>query len=142
MNKTVNSISKSLINNFSDIQITDEDKDLISVIMTHGLIEDTQDAPSINAIKRLMSRIHGYPTDLIVYRSGNLHPKRKPYLSASISKDISNRYRSTGNRRHRIIIKAGAPFIPLSIINPYNMEYEIILDASRIHKTLFGYTYR
>lgn len=139
MNKTIDSLSKSLIDNFSDIQINDEDKDLISVIMTHGLIEGTQDTPSINAIKRLMSRIHGYPTDLVVYRSGNLHPKRKPYLSASLSKEISNNYRSIRNWRHRIVVKAGAPFIPLSIVNPYNMEFEIILDASRIHKTLFGY---
>ena len=142
MNKTIDSLSKSLIDNFSDIQINDEDKDLISVIMTHGLIEGTQDTPSINAIKRLMSRIHGYPTDLVVYRSGNLHPKRKPYLSASLSKEISNNYRSIRNWRHRIVVKAGAPFIPLSIVNPYNMEFEIILDASRIHKTLFGYIYK
>lgn len=142
MNKTIDSLSKSLIDNFSDIQINDEDKDLISVIMTHGLIEGTQDTPSINAIKRLMSRIHGYPIDLVVYRSGNLHPKRKPYLSASLSKEISNNYRSIRNWRHRIVVKAGAPFIPLSIVNPYNMEFEIILDASRIHKTLFGYIYK
>ncbi len=142
MNKTIDSLSKSLIDNFSDIQINDEDKDLISVIMTHGLIEGTQDTPSINAIKRLMSRIHGYPTDLVVYRSGNLHPKRKPYLSASLSKEISNNYRSIRNWRHRIVVKAGAPFIPLSIVNPYNMEFEIILEASRIHKTLFGYIYK
>lgn len=142
MNKTIDSLLKSLIDNFSDIQINDEDKDLISVIMTHGLIEGTQDTPSINAIKRLMSRIHGYPTDLVVYRSGNLHPKRKPYLSASLSKEISNNYRSIRNWRHRIVVKAGAPFIPLSIVNPYNMEFEIILEASRIHKTLFGYIYK
>lgn len=142
MNKTIDSLSKSLIDNFSDIQINDEDKDLISVIMTHGLIEGTQDTPSINAIKRLMTRIHGYPIDLVVYRSGNLHPKRKPYLSASLSKEISNNYRSIRNWRHRIVVKAGAPFIPLSIVNPYNMEFEIILDTSRIHKTLFGYIYK
>lgn len=76
---------RDICKNFMNVDISENDKDFISTIMTHGLVSGTQDDRSILAIQELMQRISGLPYDINLYRSGKMHPERRPYISASLS---------------------------------------------------------
>lgn len=79
---------RDICKNFMNVDISENDKDFISTIMTHGLVSGTQDDRSILAIQELMQRISGLPYDINLYRSGKMHPERRPYISASLSPEI------------------------------------------------------
>lgn len=102
---------RDICKNFMNVDISENDKDFISTIMTHGLVSGTQDDRSILAIQELMQRISGLPYDINLYRSGKMHPERRPYISASLSPEICGRYQKRGKHSHihKITIKAGTP---------------------------------
>ena len=87
---------RDICKNFMNVDISENDKDFISTIMTHGLVSGTQDDRSILAIQELMQRISGLPYDINLYRSGKMHPERRPYISASLSPEICGRYQKRG----------------------------------------------
>ena len=123
--------------------LSDKEISLICHVQSHS-ISNSYDPRAvceplvIEAMEKAFSLVPECPRDLVLYRSGEMHFKNRPYISASFCRYISLNY---DNNPHLIIARKGSRFVPLASLNPHNGEAEVLLASSKLKKHKNHYEY-
>lgn len=125
-----------------------EQQILIGSIQSHSLtLSLEQDKKYIDAIAECLKKVEPTSIDIILYRCGELHPENRPYVSATLLKKTTKKYKKNKyinfNNLHKIYVPKGSKIFPLRALGEDfgDGEAEIIISTKCIQKISGKYIY-
>lgn len=129
---------------FVDTNLSSNDKNLIGTIQASRLEIGHGRDNCIEAIRKCFDSVPKVPYDIIAWRAGKMNEPNRPYVSATLLKEVSIKYADGVKSVHKIVIKAGAKIFPLRALGKDygDGEAEIIIETSRLTNKGFYYEYK